>query len=77
MYIEPIYLLTAALCFCSFMIGRNWSALKHQATIEFTVTHLIEEGYLRTYVNADGETELIKIRDERNSNGWSRTSTND
>ena len=77
MYIEPIYLLTAGLCFCAFMMGRSWSQWTSSQAIVATIEHLIDEGYLRAYVNADGETELIKIRDERNSNGWSRTSTDD
>lgn len=77
MYIEPLYLIVFGLCVCAFMIGRSWGQLGKHNTIAATIEHLIEEGYLRTYVNADGETELIKIRDERNSNGWSRTSTDD
>lgn len=77
MYIDPTYLMLAGVCFCAFMIGRNWGQMSSTMTIAATIEHLIEEGYLRSYVNADGETELIKIRDERNSNGWSRTSTDD
>ena len=77
MLIEPLYLIVAGLCLCSFMVGKNWGMLSRNALICATVDHLIEEGYLRSYVNAEGETELIRIRDERNTDGWSRTSTDD
>ena len=77
MFNDPTYLLLAGVCFCAFMIGKNFGRLSQQTIIEATVDSLINEGYVRTYVNADGETEIMKICDERKYNGWSKRTSSD
>ena len=73
MYDESIYFLIGGLCICSFMIGRNWAEWRSGQTISSVIEHLIDEGYLRSHVNADGDLELIKLRES--FNGWNNTSS--
>lgn len=64
MYIEPIYVqytLMFLLSFCAFMVGRLYQKNEEDVIIESTIHHLIDNGYVRSKTNAEGETEILKI----------------
>jgi hypothetical protein len=47
----------------SFLLGRWSSPDRTEEIIENTITHLVDEGYVKTQKNLKGELELIKLED--------------
>ena len=67
MYLDPIYIHWALLggaSICAFMIGKEWGARTTNNTIEDCIGYLCDEGYIRHKTNADGEIQIIKLRDD-------------
>lgn len=66
MYIDPVtlnWILMAAGSFCAGMIGYHIAWRKNETMIANTIDYLVNEGFLKSSENADGELELIKIHD--------------
>lgn len=67
MYLDPVLIQWAfygGASFCAFMVGKEWGQRKTTNTIEDTINHLCQEGYLKHKTNSDGEIEIIKLHDE-------------
>ncbi len=47
----------------SYLIGRSHGQARQEEIIGATIDHLITDGYLYSERNADGEVELIRIRE--------------
>jgi hypothetical protein len=46
----------------SYLIGRSHGQARQEDIIGATIDHLIDQGYLYSERNAEGEVELIKIK---------------
>ena len=72
MYIDPItlnWLLIASASFCAEMIGYHFAKRNDETIIASTITYLTNEGYVKSYVDENGELELIKLHNEVPTNG--------
>lgn len=79
LYLDPVVvnvLWSIALSLPAFMIGLSWNNVQTDRTIERTITFLVNEGFLKAFVNKDGEMELVKLDDEVND-GSSRQKEDD
>jgi len=47
----------------SYLIGRSHGQARQEDIIGATIDHLIDQGYLYSEKNDDGEVELIRIRE--------------
>ncbi len=47
----------------SYLLGRSHAQARHEDIIAATIDHLIDDGYLYSAKNAQGEVELVKIAD--------------
>jgi hypothetical protein len=47
----------------SYLIGRSHGQARQEDIIGATIDHLIDQGYLYSERNAEGEVELIRIRE--------------
>jgi hypothetical protein len=64
-YVDPYLaatLLSGAIFFVSYTLGKWRGEGIHEKTIETTIDHLIEEGYLKTKNRPDGEVELLRFK---------------
>lgn len=71
------YFLIGALCLCSFMIGRSWAYWRSEDTIASVIENLIDEGYIGSHINRDGDLELVKLCDLGKHNGQNSTSSDE
>lgn len=58
-----IWLLGTAVVFTAFGYGIGKTQY-YQKTTEVVIDTLIAQGYLRTRINKNGETEILKVSDE-------------
>lgn len=66
MYIDPgtlSWIFISGASVCAFMIGYTFARRKDDKIISATIDYLVNEGFVRSYENEDGELELIKLRD--------------
>lgn len=54
-------LISCGIFFVAFKIGEGYGEGTRNQTIEETIKYLIDEGYLRSTVNQDGELEIIPL----------------
>jgi len=62
--IDPLaltLLLSGSIFGCAFMIGKNHGEGKKDQTIDDTIQHLIDNGFLRYTRNRSGELEILKL----------------
>lgn len=67
MYISPVildWIMIAGASFCAGMIGFYIGWKRNEETIASTINYLVDEGFVKSFKNDQGELELIKIRDE-------------
>tara|TARA_R110000868_G_scaffold398071_1_gene671045 strand:+ start:257 stop:472 length:216 start_codon:yes stop_codon:yes gene_type:complete len=64
LFIDPLYatiLVAGGIFFVSYMLGKSRGEGNHEKTIEITIDHLIEQGFIKTKNLPDGEVEMIQI----------------
>lgn len=54
-------LISASIFGCAYMIGKNHGEGNKDETIEDTIQHLIDNGFLRYTRNRSGELEILKL----------------
>lgn len=67
MYIDPItlnWILIGAASFAAGMIGYHIGWKRNEEMISTTITYLANEGFVKSYIDENGELELIKLNDE-------------
>lgn len=72
MFIDAITLNWILMMLGSFsagMIGYYIGWRKNETMISTTITYLANEGFVKSYVDENGELELIKLNDEAPKNG--------
>lgn len=50
-------MLVGILCYCTYLLGRN----ERSKTIAATIDSLIQQGYIRTRRDRNGELEILKL----------------
>ena len=66
MYIDPVtlnWIIIGAASFAAMMIGFHVGRKRDEQVISQTITYLANEGFVRSYVDENGELELVKLRD--------------
>lgn len=58
-WIPSLLLILASVC--TFMIGNLYARRSQDSTIENTLIYLIEQGYLKSSTDEDGEIEILKL----------------
>jgi hypothetical protein len=64
LFIDPLYatiLVAGGIFFVSYMLGKSRGEGNYEKTIEITIDHLIEQGFIKTKNLPDGEVEMIQI----------------
>jgi hypothetical protein len=67
-YIDPYLaatLLSGGIFFVSYMLGKWKGEGNHEKTIEITIDHLIDEGFIKTKRSPDGEVEMIPFKNRK------------
>ena len=54
-------LVSASIFGCAYMIGKNHGEGNKDETIDYTIQHLIDNGFLRYTRNRSGELEILKL----------------
>ena len=64
-FIDPIYataIVAGSIFFVSYMLGKWRGEGNHEKTIEITIDHLIDEGFIKTKKKSNGEIEMIPFK---------------
>lgn len=64
-YVDPYLaaaLLSGGIFFVSYMLGKARGEGNHEKTIETTIDHLINEGFIKTKKLPNGEVEMIPFK---------------
>jgi hypothetical protein len=67
-YIDPYLaatLLSGGIFFVSYMLGKWKGEGNHEKTIEITIDHLIDEGFIKIKRSPDGEVEMIPFKNRK------------
>ena len=67
-YIDPLFaatVLSGGIFFVSYMLGKWRGEGNHEKTIEITIDHLIDEGFIRTKRMPNGEVEMIPFKNRK------------
>lgn len=67
MYIDPImfnWILIAGASLCAAMIGYHFGKKSNEAAIADTITFLAKEGFVKSYIDENGDLELIKLNED-------------
>lgn len=60
MYMDPMILLAAA-SFCAGMVGYHFGRRSDEEIVMGTINYLINNNFVRSYENEDGELEILKL----------------
>ena len=64
-YVDPnlaAALISGGIFFVSYTLGKTRGEGNHEKTIEATIDHLIEEGFIKTKKLPNGEVEMIPFK---------------
>lgn len=67
MFLDPQIISWILIAFASgaaYMIGYHTGTRKTEMVISSTITYLVNDGYIKSYVDQNGDLELVKINDE-------------
>ena len=67
-YIDPLFaatVLSGGIFFVSYMLGKWRGEGNHEKTIEITIDHLIDEGFIGTKRMPNGEVEMIPFKSRK------------
>jgi len=67
MYIDSVtlnWIIIGGASICAGMIGYHYAKRSTEETIADTISFLAKEGFVKSYENADGELELIKLNED-------------
>ena len=67
-YIDPLFaatVLSGGIFFVSYMLGKWRGEGNHEKTIEITIDHLIDEGFIKTKKKPNGEVEMIPFKNRK------------
>jgi hypothetical protein len=67
-YIDPYLaatLLSSGIFFVSYMLGKWKGEGNHEKTVEITIDHLIDEGFIKTKRLPGGEVEMIPFKNRK------------
>lgn len=55
-------LISGGIFVVSFLLGESFAGWRKNRIIENTIKYLVDEGYLRSEVNEDGELEILPLK---------------